>query len=88
MICYNCRDIGNYARDSPNPAWKSCRYCRQYDYVIEEYLLLIAKMQEKQHAPTLNIKIVKVEPHDIGPSVNVITCNGVTTRGNEEKDAT
>ena len=42
-------------------------------------------MQEKQQTPMQNVQRVKVEPQDEGPSVNVITRNGMTTRGAAEK---
>ena len=47
--------------------------------------MLIAKMQEKQQMPTQNIQMVKFEPRDDGPSVNVITRSGVSIGGNEGK---
>lgn len=35
-----------------------------------------------------NIQMVKAKPSDDGPSVNLITRSGVSTRGNDEKDST
>ena len=42
-------------------------------------------MQEKQQTPTQNVKRVKAEPRDEGPSVNVITRSGMATGGDTEK---
>ena len=53
--------------------------------MIEDCLVLIAKMQEKQQIQTQNVQLVKAESRDDGPSINVITRSGISTGGAEEK---
>ena len=45
-------------------------------------------MQEKQPTPMQNVQRVKAELRDKYPSVNVVTCSGMATRGPGEKTAT
>ena len=71
-------------RDFPNPAQQSCRYCRKFDHVIEDFPTLIAKMQEKNmETPTQNLQMVRAETREEDPSMNVVTRSGVAT--NEDK---
>ena len=44
-------------------------------------------MQEKKQTPTQNVQRVKVEPHDEGSSINVITRSDMDTGGAEERAA-
>jgi len=44
IICYNCGKVGNYAQDCQNFTHPSCQYCRKFDHVIEDCLVLMAKM--------------------------------------------
>lgn len=59
--------------------------------MIEEYHVLIANMQEKinqQHAK--NIQMMKVEPMEYQPCIDIVTRSGATTRddkANGEKEA-
>ena len=54
---------------------------------MEDFRILIAKMQEKQPTPTQNVQRVKVELRNIDPSVKVITRSEMVTQGAMEATA-
>ena len=77
--------MGHFGREFPNPTRPSCKYYRQLDHKVEDCLLLIAKMQEKQPTPTHNVQRVKTEIRKVDPYVKVMTCNGLVTQGAKEE---
>ena len=52
--------------------------------MVEDCLILIAKMQEKQPTPMKNVQRVKAELRKVDPSVKVMTHSGLDTQGNKE----
>lgn len=63
IICYNCGKAGHFELDYQNPMHPSCQYCKQFDHVIEDCPMLIAKMQEKKtQQPMQNIQMMTAEP--------------------------
>ena len=84
MVCYNCNKAGHLARDCRNLT-TTCQYCRAVDHVIEQFPQLIAKIQERNSAPTQNIQMIVVEQIPV-PAINVVTRSGATTQvQNKEK---
>ena len=51
VIFYNCNQVGHVSGDYHNPT-TTCQYCRAVDHVIEKCPQLIAKIQERNGAPT------------------------------------
>jgi hypothetical protein len=79
IIYYNCVQPGHLARDCQNPC-TTCSYCNSFEHVIEEFPVLLAKLQERrgtQH--NLQVQLIYVEPHRVDPRVIVITRGGATT---------
>ena len=56
----------------------SCHYCRQFDHVIKDCLVLISKMREKKaQQPMQNIQMMREESHEEDHSINIITRSGM-----------
>ena len=63
----------------------TCRYCRAVYHLIEQCPQLIAKIQERNGAPTQNVQMIAVEKRPI-PAVNVVTRSGAMMQvQNKEK---
>ena len=56
----------------------ACQYCRAVDHVIKQCLQLIAKIQERNSAPTQNIQMITVDQRPV-PDINVVTRSGAMT---------
>jgi hypothetical protein len=63
------------ARDCQNLC-TTCNYCNSFDNVIEDCLVLLAKIQKRQGG-NQQVHLILVEPHDEDPRVIVITRGGV-----------
>ena len=53
----------------------SCRYCTQFDHAMEDFPVLIAKMQEKgmqPQQPTQNLQMMRAKPREKDPNVNIV----------------
>jgi hypothetical protein len=74
IICYNCAQPGHLARDFHNPC-TNCNYCNSFDHVIEECLVLLAKLQKKQGG-NQQVQLISAEPHGEDPRVIFITRGG------------
>lgn len=63
-----------------NPMHPSFQYYHQFDHVIEDFLVLIAKMHEKKNQQWMqNIQMMRSEPHEDNPSINILTRSGAIT---------
>lgn len=94
LICYNYRGLGHYACDCTNPTRISCSYCAQFDHEMIDYPTLIAQMREKgvlQPPPTQNIQMMRLEPCEEDPNVNMMLRSDATTgedKGKQPKEDT
>lgn len=61
----------------------TCTYCKSFNHAIEEFPVLLAKIQEKRH--NQNVQFIGVEQQSPNPTVNVVTCSGVVTGGQPAK---
>ena len=80
IVCYNCGQHCHFVRDYPTT---TCTYCKAFNHAIEECLVLLAKIQEKQQ--NLNVQFIEVEQWPLDPTVNVVTRSGVVTGGQQVK---
>jgi hypothetical protein len=83
IICYKYSQPGHLARDYHNP-FTTCNHCSSFEHVIEDCLVLLAKLQERRE-PQENpqVKLIYVEPRGEEPRVIAITRGGIFT--GEEK---
>jgi hypothetical protein len=75
IICYNYTHLGHLARDFQNPC-TTCSYCNSFEHVIEDCLVLLAKLQERQGG-NQQVQLISVEPRREDPRVIVITRGGI-----------
>ena len=57
----------------------TCAYCKAPNHAIEDFLVLLAKIQEKQQSQ--NIQLIGIEQRTTDLMVNVVTCSGAVTAG-------
>ena len=60
----------------------SCWYFTEFDHEAEDYPLLIVKMREKvvlQPPPTQNLQMMRSEPREEDPNVNMMLRSSMTT---------
>jgi hypothetical protein len=77
IICYNYAQPRNLARDCQNPC-TTCSYCNSFENVIEDYPVLLAKLQ-KRRGGNQQLKLISEEPCGEDPRVVVITRGGAVT---------
>lgn len=81
-----CGEAGHFARDFQNLMHPSCQYCWQFDHVIEDCLVLIANMQEKEaQTAKQNIQMMRAEPRKEENSINIMTQSDIATGENKGK---
>jgi len=57
----------------------SCCYCTRFDHAIEDYRILLAKICEKgaqPQQPTENLQMMRDEPFEEDPKVNIVMWSG------------
>jgi hypothetical protein len=93
IICYNCAQPGNLARDCQNPC-TNCSYYSFFDHVIEDCPMLLANLQERRGPQqNLQVQLIYDEPRLEDPRGFVITRVGAITgdekmtQGNTTKDS-
>jgi hypothetical protein len=79
IIYYNYSQPGHLARDCQNPC-TTCSYCNSFEHVIEEFPMLLAKIQERR-GPQKNpqVQLIYAELRETYPRVIVITQGGAST---------
>lgn len=68
--------------DCPNLTWLSCRYCTQFDHATEDCPILLANIRKKGVQPqqlTQNLHMLRAEPCEEDPKVNIVLRSGATT---------
>ena len=71
--------LAHLARDCQNPC-TTYSYCNSFERDIEECPVMLDKLQERRGPQKkLQIQLIKEEPHEVDPRVNVITRGGVVT---------
>ena len=94
MIYYNCGGLGHYAHDCTNPTRTCCPYYYQFDHEGVDFPTLIAQMHDKgvlQTTPMQNIQMMRFEPCEEDPNMNMVLRNGATTgedKGKQPKENT
>jgi len=53
LICYNCGGPGHYPWDCTNSTQISCPYYEQFDHVLLDCPMLLAKIHEKGTTPPM-----------------------------------
>lgn len=63
----------------------TCKYCKAFDHVIEEFSVLIAEIKEnKNPQPTQNIQMMTVELRTDEPCTNIVTRSGPAIGNDKE----
>ena len=87
MICYNCEWPRHYTCDCTNPTRPSCLCCTQFDHDTEDYPTLIVRLRNKgslQPPPTQNLQMMRFEPCEEDPNVNIMLGSGIATTGDDK----
>ena len=61
----------------------TCAYCKAPNHAIEDYPVLLAKIQEKKQSQ--NVQLIGIEQQIVDPMVNVVMRSGTLTGGQLEK---
>jgi len=80
LICYNCGGPGLYAHDCNNPMCSPCKYCILFDHETEDCLTPITRIRDKgvlPPPPTRNLQMMRFEPHEEDPNVNIVLQSGI-----------
>ena len=88
LIFYNCGGSRHYARDCMNPTRTFFLYCTQLDHEAEEFPTLIVRLCEKgvlQPPLTQNLQMMRSEPCEEDPNVNMILRSGMTMGDDKRK---
>ena len=72
--------------DCQNPS-TTCKYCKSYEHIIEEFPILIAKIKDPKPAVNQNIQLIAVEQKEPEPRVNIVTRSGASTSSTSQDDA-
>jgi len=88
LIYYKCGGPRQDARDCTNSTRISCPYCEQFDHEMIDCPTLIAQIHEKRAAqPTTmqNVQMMRVEPCEEDPNINMVLRSGATTGEDKRK---
>lgn len=75
-------------KDCSYPMRLSCCYCTQFDHVTEDCPIFLAKICENGAQPpqlTQNLQMMRVEPCEEGPKVNIMLRSGTMTEEDKGK---
>ena len=88
LIYYNCGGPEPDMCDCMNPTRIRCPCCYQFDHEVVDFLTLITQMREKgvlQPASTQNIQMMRTEPCEGDPNVNIVLRSGMNIGEDKEK---
>jgi hypothetical protein len=77
IICYNYAQPGHLERGCQNPC-TTYSYCNSFEHVIEYFLALLAKIQERRGG-NQQVQLMKAEPCRVYIRFIVITRGGIAT---------
>lgn len=86
--------IGTLCHDFTNPTCPSCKYFTSFDHEMEEFPTLITRICNKgvlPPQPTQNLQMMRSEPREEDPNVNIVLRSGITIgddKGKQPKDST
>jgi hypothetical protein len=82
IVFYNCTQLGHLERDYHNP-YTTCSYYNSFYHLIEDYPILLAKLQEIQGG-NQQVQVILAEPCGEEPRVSIITRGGAVIREDME----
>ena len=88
VILYNCIVQGHYAWECTSQNCPYYQYCTQFDHMIEEFPILIAKMRVKKAQPKQlihNLQMMRAKHHEEDPNVNIVLLRRMMTSDDKGK---
>jgi hypothetical protein len=72
VVCHNCQQPGNYARDCPLPLVTCMYYCTT-NHETKDFPTLLGEIQEKRNQNNQNVQWIFPEFRDDGKNINIVT---------------